>query len=45
MANERDDLGKPLIENPENLLRTKFAEELKNARIIKCSTRTFRNKL
>lgn len=44
-AGEKDKLGKPLIENPYNNLKTAFAESLKENRIIKLSKRSFRNKL
>ena len=44
-AKEKDKSGKPLIENPENRLKNKYAEELKKAGIIKLSVRTFRDKL
>lgn len=44
-AKTRDNLGRPLIENPENSLRSSFAKELKKQDLIKCSERTFRNYL
>ena len=44
-AKEKDKLGKPLIENPENGLKLRFAEELKANGIIKLSIKTFRTKL
>lgn len=44
-ANEKDKFGKPLIENPRNNLKQKFANGLKAAGIIKQAARTFRNKL
>lgn len=44
-AKEKDRLGKPLIEDPKNNLRQRFADELKKAGIISLSARTFRNKL
>ena len=44
-AKEKDKLGKPLIENPENGLKTRFAKELKANGIIKQSEKTFRTKL
>ena len=44
-AKEKDKLGKPLIENPENGLKTRFAKELKANGIIKQSEKTFRIKL
>lgn len=44
-ANERDEFGKPLIENPENRLKEAFATALKTASIIKCTISTFRKKL
>lgn len=44
-AKERDKFGKPLIENPENNLRTAFAKALKTNNLIKCSIDIFRRKL
>ena len=44
-AKEKDKLGKPLIENPENGLKSRFAKELKANGIIKQSEKTFRIKL
>lgn len=44
-AKEKDKLGKPLIENPENGLKSRFAKELKANGIIKLSVKTFRTKL
>lgn len=44
-AKEKDKSGKPLIENPDNALKSSFAEELKNAGIITQSKRTFRDRL
>ena len=44
-AKEQDKLGRPLIENPENALRSRFAKELKANGIIKQSEKTFRIKL
>ncbi len=44
-AKEKDPYGKPLIENPDNALKSSFAEELKNAGIISQSKRTFRDRL
>lgn len=44
-AKERDKFGKPLIENPENNLRTAFAKALKANNLIKCSIDIFRRKL
>lgn len=44
-ASQRDKFGRPLIENPENNLRSLFASELKKSGLIKCSERTFRSYL
>lgn len=44
-AVQKDNFGKPLIENPKNQLRTAFADALKKDSLIKCSARTFRDKL
>lgn len=44
-ARMKDDINKPLIENPKNNLRSKFAKELKQAGFIKCTENTFRTKL
>lgn len=44
-AKEKDKLGKPLIKNPENGLKSRFAKELKANGIINQSEKTFRNKL
>lgn len=44
-AKEKDKLGKPLIENPENALKSRFARELKANGIIKLSEKAFRIKL
>ena len=44
-AKEKDKLGKPLIENPENGLKSRFAKELKANGMIKQSEKTFRIKL
>ena len=44
-AGKKDKFGKPLIENPDNNLKTAFAEALKENRIIKLSVRSFRDKL
>ena len=44
-AKEKDKFGKPLIENPENGLKSSFAKELKANGIIKQSKKTFRIKL
>lgn len=44
-ATEKDKFGKPLIENPDNLLKSEFAKALKEAGIIKQSERSFRYKL
>lgn len=44
-ARTKDDDNKPLIENPQNNLKSKFAQELKRAGFIKCTENTFRTKL
>lgn len=44
-AKEKDKMGKPLIENPENALKSNFARELKANGVIKLSEKTFRTKL
>lgn len=44
-ARTKDDENKPLIENPQNNLKSKFAQELKRAGFIKCTENTFRTKL
>lgn len=44
-AKEKDKFEKPLIENPENGLKSRFAKELKANGIIKQSEKTFRTKL
>lgn len=44
-AKEKDKQGKPLIKNPENGLKLRFAEELKANGIINLSVKTFRTKL
>ena len=44
-AKEKDKFGKPLIENPENGLKSRFAKELKANGIIQQAERTFRTKL
>lgn len=44
-CNERDKLGKPLINNPKNNLRKDFAEALKENGIISGAVTTFRKKL
>lgn len=44
-AKEKDRFEKPLIENPENGLKSRFAKELKANGIIKQSEKTFRIKL
>ena len=44
-AVQKDKFGKPLIENPKNNLKKTFADTLKKDSLIKCSARTFRNKL
>lgn len=43
--NEKDKFGKPLIENPDNQLKSEYARELKSNGLIKCSEKNFRNKL
>lgn len=43
--NEKDKFGKPLIENPDNMLKSEYARELKSNGLIKCSEKIFRNKL
>lgn len=43
--NENDKFGKPLIENPNNRLKSEYARELKANGLIKCSVKNFRNKL
>ena len=44
-AKEKDKLGKPLIQNPKNGLKSSFAKELKANGIIQQAERTFRTKL
>ena len=44
-AKEKDNVGRALIENPENKKRAAFARELKKAGIIKLSEESFRRKL
>lgn len=44
-AKMKDGKSKPLIENPQNNLKRKFAQELKHAGFIKCTENTFRAKL
>ena len=44
-AKEKDKLGKPLIENPENNLKSSFARELKANGIIRLTAKNFREKL
>ena len=44
-AKEKDETGRALIENPENGLRLKYAQLLKEAGIIKLSVESFRKKL
>lgn len=44
-ARMKDGKSKPLIENPQNNLKRKFAHELKHAGFIKCTENTFRAKL
>lgn len=44
-AGMKDNRGKPLIENPKNNLKSKFAHELKHAGFMKCTENTFRAKL
>lgn len=44
-AGEKDKLGRPLIENPRNNLKCKFARCLKEAGIIKTTVDTFRRSL
>lgn len=42
---ERDNFGKPLIENPENYLKKAYAEALKDAGLINLTVSSFRRKL
>lgn len=44
-ATEKDKFGKPLIENPDNSLKSEFANALKEAGIIKTSKDRFSRKL
>ena len=44
-ATQRDNLGRPLIENPKNRKRAEFAEILKQNNLIKLSAESFRKKL
>ncbi|WP_289745359.1 hypothetical protein [uncultured Bacteroides sp.] len=44
-AKGKDNLGKPLIENPSNRMQTAFAKELKQNGLIKLSEESFRKKL
>lgn len=44
-AAQKDKFGKPMIENPDNRLKSKFAKELKKNNLIKLSESSFRAKL
>lgn len=42
---QKDKMGRPLIENPDNYLKSEYARELKENGLIKCNVNNFRNKL
>ena len=44
-AAQKDKFGKPMIENPDNRLKSTFAKELKKNNLIKLSESSFRAKL
>lgn len=44
-SKKTDNLGRPLIENPDNNLKKAYAEALNKAGLIKCSVNRFRQKL